>query len=1124
MSTRIQIVHQRTHKLWFTVLFIPLSVIFLTLVNGCISKNTTPPSDELISQHLEGLALLSQHRFKDAEKVLSELVQKSPGSFVPLFNLGVSQLNQAEQGVDNAVLNFEKARRIRPSDPGVPYNLGIIYRFKGDEESALKEFKDALKYAPRDPDCHYQVAIGYLRANNPGAALPHFEMAVQLDPTIRGAWNNLQLMWRRSGRIEEANQALATFKKLEASGRGRAHSTKYTEQGKISEAIRDWIEPSVVLTNTDTSDSDNFKKELLAPEFSILTDAPLALVDSDLDCIPSLWVGGSQGFSLDLRKPEHMASRLPALDGSQAFCVGDVDEDGLVDLIVAQKEHVLVLKGDGTEVPSFTEEICRFPGNFVSLTLADIDMESDLDLLLLDADGVLSLALNEGKIFRPLEESPGLPSMPIVKELIAVRDLDEDGDPDLLLLTSEGLTWISGAPEWNFTLSPAGRPLLSGSKNDPNIRNASLADINGDLREDLMFISGDKLRMSTRNANFKSPVGEALFVHSFPPPERVDVLDIKETFPCDFNNDGSLDMVCNHKFDGDAFRCGIQNPNFVSFGSTEGTILASGDIDGDGDIDLISGFGETLGLQRSLFTQKNPSLHSFRAHLGGRRDGDDRRTNLLGFGTRVELRSPGLATVRYQEGTRGHKARGFQPLVIGVGNRNSIDNITLNWPDGVLQAELNVPTDTCQEIEEVQRKASSCPVLFTFGNGRWNFITDFMGGGGLGFWIGPGEFAPSEPTEVVRIKPDLIEPIDGVVRLSVMEPMQEICYTDRLSLIAVDHPPAQECYPEEYFPVRGAPPSGEPLLIEKSKRTFPTHVYDLEGPVELSKVLESDRVYAGPRSLIPEWVGYCSPQEWIFEFTDLKIEDMNQRSALFLDGWVEYPYSRVNFAAWQGQQRLSAPTISWRKNDASPWNLIGNEFGYPAGMPKTMVLDVSEVLAQGARQFRFASNLELYWDQVFLAPVRDPQRKHVLPLKSALLRDGGYPKEYSDDGRLPATYHYSERQPTLDYRAMDRGHVTRLGRVDELILEADDRFVILGGGDELLLEYDASGLPPLKTGWKRTYMLDTFGWCKDLDPYTAERRGVDPLPFMDMSGYPPKVNENPPDRLEYEKTWNTRSD
>ena len=107
---------------------------------------------------------------------------------------------------------------------------------------------------------------------------------------------------------------------------------------------------------------------------------------------------------------------------------------------------------------------------------------------------------------------------------------------------------------------------------------------------------------------------------------------------------------------------------------------------------------------------------------------------------------------------------------------------------------------------------------------------------------------------------------------------------------------------------------------------------------------------------------------------------------------------------------------------------------------------------------------------------------------------------------------------------MDRGHVTRLGRVDELILEADDRFVILGGGDELLLEYDASGLPPLKTGWKRTYMLDTFGWCKDLDPYTAERRGVDPLPFMDMNGYPPKVNENPPDRLEYEKTWNTRSD
>ncbi len=200
--------------------------------------------------------------------------------------------------------------------------------------------------------------------------------------------------------------------------------------------------------------------------------------------------------------------------------------------------------------------------------------------------------------------------------------------------------------------------------------------------------------------------------------------------------------------------------------------------------------------------------------------------------------------------------------------------------------------------------------------------------------------------------------------------------------------------------------------------------------------------------------------------------------------------------------------------------------GYPAGMPKTMVLDVSDVIAQGAREFRLESNLELYWDRVCLAAVREtPEvQVHTIGLASAWLRDGGYPREYSDDGRLPATYHYEQRDPTLDYRQMEQGHITRYGRVDELLAEVDDRFVIIGGGDELLLEYDASTLPELPDGWKRTWLLDTFGWCKDLDPLTGAKDGVLPLPFRNMSQYPPQPDQPAPDRTEYQSLWNTRRD
>ncbi|HIG06274.1 MAG TPA: hypothetical protein EYQ08_11200, partial [Planctomycetes bacterium] len=211
----------------------------LALHGGCTAP--PPPTSSLLKLHLDALNQISQHKFVEAEATLLKLVDFAPSAFVPRFNLAVSQLNQAEKGTERALETLQVAADLKPDDPRVHYLVGVIQRFLGDETSALGEFHKALKLAPRDSDCHYQVAIGLVRSGNDVQALPHFEMAVQLDPTIRGAWNNLQLSWRRSGQLEDANRALATFRELEASGRGRAHSSKYTEQGKLAEAIRDWL-------------------------------------------------------------------------------------------------------------------------------------------------------------------------------------------------------------------------------------------------------------------------------------------------------------------------------------------------------------------------------------------------------------------------------------------------------------------------------------------------------------------------------------------------------------------------------------------------------------------------------------------------------------------------------------------------------------------------------------------------------------------------------------------------------------------------------------------------------------------------------------------------------------------
>jgi hypothetical protein len=74
----------------------------------------------------------------------------------------------------------------------------------------------------------------------------------------------------------------------------------------------------------------------------------------------------------------------------------------------------------------------------------------------------------------------------------------------------------------------------------------------------------------------------------------------------------------------------------------------------------------------------------------------------------------------------------------------------------------------------------------------------------------------------------------------------------------------------------------------------------------------------------------------------------------------------------------------------------------------------------------------------------------------------------------------------------------------------DDEFVIMGSGDEIKLEFDASAPPP-PAGWARDFLLKVDGWAKDRDANTAYGTSVLPLPFHAMSRYPYPETEHFPD-------------
>ena len=101
------------------------------------------------------------------------------------------------------------------------------------------------------------------------------------------------------------------------------------------------------------------------------------------------------------------------------------------------------------------------------------------------------------------------------------------------------------------------------------------------------------------------------------------------------------------------------------------------------------------------------------------------------------------------------------------------------------------------------------------------------------------------------------------------------------------------------------------------------------------------------------------------------------------------------------------------------------------------------------------------------------------------------------------------------------GLYTRYGEVRELMDAVDDRFIIMGSGDELKLRFDPAKLPALPSGWKRDFLVFVDGWSKDADANTAFAESVEPLPFHAMSRYPYPASERYPDDAEH-RAWRAK--
>jgi hypothetical protein len=356
--------------------------------------------------------------------------------------------------------------------------------------------------------------------------------------------------------------------------------------------------------------------------------------------------------------------------------------------------------------------------------------------------------------------------------------------------------------------------------------------------------------------------------------------------------------------------------------------------------------------------------------------------------------------------------------------------------------------------------------------------------------------------EAVAITDRQLQPEGGVFRVSITEPMDEVAYLDHLRLDVVDCPPGVSATPDERFAPAGPRPTGN--LIAWRTAIEPVRAADLDGRDMTETLRKWDRRTADAFCKLRGYVGYAEEHGIILNFGDrLSQFKPTDRLVLCLAGWVEYPYSQTNYAAATAGITLRPPAIERRNADGS-WQLIEPHAGYPAGLPRLTTLDLTGKLTGPTCELRMKTNMECYYDQAFIAvgneDARSALRVASLPVARAVLGYRGYTREISPDGEQPLIYDYDYVDPAPLARLS--GKLTRCGDVSTLLSRDDDHFCVVGPGDEVRLEFEASGIEPLRSGWNRSYVLRGWGYCKDADPFTATSDSVEPLPWRKMPAFP----------------------
>ncbi len=406
----------------------------------------------------------------------------------------------------------------------------------------------------------------------------------------------------------------------------------------------------------------------------------------------------------------------------------------------------------------------------------------------------------------------------------------------------------------------------------------------------------------------------------------------------------------------------------------------------------------------------------------------------------------------------------------------------------------------------------SCPTLYTWDGERFRFITDVMGLGSIGVKKGPSAYLKPEPVEDSVIPQGSLVPKDGALELHLTDEKEEIEFVDEVKLVAVDHPAGTRvllndlhwgCFdggrePTRYFTVR------DPRPVRVTYERRPVLGTATVPPTDVSHEV------AGEGDGLLAYSGLYDDNIWTFDLGEL--EDP-AAIKLIVSGWVDYA-DRGEKAAWLASGKRPPESYMEVLGPDGSWVRVGDAPHIP-GYPKTVVYDLSDMFPEGVTRYvvRMRIYMRMNIDYVAVDTTADETvTVRVLEPRSAWLTFKGVSRYRQDPYPV---FMYESLVSTAP--GTQKGAFTRFGDVRELLLAADDEYVVMNTGDDIEVTFDEPDAPA--DGYQRTYVLHTDGY------HQTQSGSVDPMPFHAMSNYPYGADEHYPDDPEhvaYLAEYNTR--